>query len=156
MVALVNQQSFNENIYDASAFTNSSQLIFQNFDTSSTGFFQSNVNINQIEDYTDWIQFGQYTLTNFFTFTVGIISPANLNNYPNSYRINGFDVAFNQNLNFYEREIYAILQFMGDVGGFLGFLQLIGSMFFSWYSSENAALFMVTQLFLRSTDESKK
>ena len=45
---------------------------------------------------------------------------------------------------------------MGDVGGFLGFLQMIGSCLIGWYSSSNAVNFMVSDLYKFSTENRKK
>lgn len=98
----------------------------------------------QVADYTDWIQFGQYYTYWFYKLTLGDSVPSNRVNYPNNYRISGVDIDFSQDLVYYEREIYAILQFMGDIGGFLGFLHMLGNFIIGCFTSKNATTFMIT------------
>ena len=53
-----------------------------------------------------------------------------------------------------ERVIYGVLDFMGDVGGFIDALQLIGMVFLSFVTFQPLNLFLVKQLFVRSKESS--
>ena len=51
----------------------------------------------------------------------------------------------------YNRETYDLLKFMGDLGGLNDALQAIGYLLVGWYSSFNAGSFMLSKLYVQST-----
>ena len=60
-------------------------------------------------------------------------------------------VSFNRSV--FSRETYDILKFLGDLGGLHDALRGIGLLFVGWYSSFNGNSYILSKLYVQSTQK---
>ena len=61
----------------------------------------------------------------------------------------GIDISLDSSRTDYSRKVYAILDLMGNVGGFLGSLSLIGNLIVTFFSGDSFTAFAISRLFER-------
>lgn len=95
-------------------------------------------------DHEDaYFQYGSPSETYFnWIKTTGTTAPSLYINYPRATKIISFHIYANDHIRVVGREIYGVLDFLGDVGGLYGIIFDIGSIFIGVFSMAklNAAL----------------
>lgn len=74
------------------------------------------------------------------------------NEFPHRYKIAGLQINLSHDLNIYSRQTYDVLMFLGEVGGLIECLAVMGTIMIGWYSIFNANSYLVTALYQQSTD----
>ena len=86
---------------------------------------------NILEDESSLLQFGQYTEETFYTFSIGMPQPSAWNTFPTpenpgaKFKYVGIDIWLSPNLKLWTRETYAILDYLGDLGGLYDALYIL-------------------------------
>ena len=76
--------------------------------------------------------------------------------YPKRYKITGFEILLNPDIETISRHSYDVLEWLGDMGGMMQGLEWIGLILIgTYYVPSNGNSFVVSQLFSSSSEEFK-
>lgn len=99
-------------------------------------------------DLSAWIDLGIPTKDVFYSPYFGSKKISGWVQYPDHYRITGFELMIRFDVAQISRDSYDILAWLGDVGGIMQGLEWIGLLIVgSYYSPSNGNSYVVTQLF---------
>lgn len=88
--------------------------------------------LNQLEDETDFFQYGQYDEISFYTFQTLAPQESSWINFPTDenpsslFKYSSFEIELNQDVMRWSRQTYSLLDFLGDIGGLFDCLIFIG------------------------------
>ena len=83
----------------------------QQFDAYLPVFVNSAIQLNEMEDETDFLQLGQVTEKQFYQLKVNGLEPSAMKNFPDSFKFISFEITHSFDLIRYERSTYDLLQY---------------------------------------------
>lgn len=125
---VMNQNKIEVNKFGADAFVRQSESIKQQFNQKEPSWLDFQIKSTSVQDNTALIDFGvtddellsSYQLTGPYS--------SKWQQYPHHYKFVGVDVNFTTTLHVIERSTYGLLEFVGDMGGLLDALMIMGAL----------------------------
>ena len=110
-------------------------------------FIDTHIQINELDDETDYLQLGQSKATEFFEYYMNPPAPSAWQFFPERYKIIGIEIYMDFALKSINRSTYSILDYLGDIGGFRDIIQIILGFVLSGYTAYNLDSHILYQLF---------
>ena len=110
---------------------------------------------NKLEDESDFLQLGQSDEIEFHTFQTSAPQPTAWTDFPNKkdpyaqYKYASFDIELNPDLVYWQRQTYSVLDFLGDLGGLLDALRLIGEALIAPFSEFALKVTLMATIFYK-------
>ena len=95
-------------------------------------YFEFFFQMNHLEDETDYFQYGQQSEVDFYNLVHTAAIKSSNTDWPaeddpeSKYKFYGVDFYLSQDLNVVDRQTYNVLEWIGDIGGLLDGLKLLG------------------------------
>ena len=110
-------------------------------------FIDSHIQINELDDEIDYFQLGQSHTGEFFEFYMNSPEPSAWVNFPEKYKLIGLEIYMDFALKSINRSTYSILDYLGDIGGFVDILLILGSVLLSRITKFNLDVHILYHLF---------
>ena len=120
---LTNFQKFNERGFDQNAISNLSHITAKHIDKHDPSQMLGRVNFNTLTDHERSLHIVK---TSFFDLSIDEPIISFVDSYPSKYQFTGLRIYRSLDVVEIERVQYAYLSFLGDVGGLISILTLIG------------------------------
>lgn len=108
---------------------------------------------NLLEDETQLFQFGYADEKEFYSYEMGLPQPSAWNKFPTKeqpltrYKFSSLEVWFGQDSLTINRQTYSALDWLGDIGGLLDSLYIIGAVFMSPFAYFTLQINLLTKMF---------
>lgn len=92
----------------------------------------ASIHISQLQDETDFFQWGQFDEVEFQDFKIAELRPSSFKNWPtddepdNKYKFSSLVMYLDQDVTSFERKTYSSLEWLGDIGGLFDAMRIIG------------------------------
>ena len=156
---LYNSERFQSNKFRDEKFLKKSRMAALYLDSSKPTWTHMTIEQSQLFDETDWLQFGQMNIENYYDYSFGLPEVSDMKDWPtkeNPYKQYKFGAAWvelSTKLNVVARSTYSLLDWLGDIGGLFGMLQLLGGALLGPFTLFNMKVHLLQQLYnVNSTD----
>lgn len=136
------------NKFDSSAIIKQSKIYKTPFSLKYPNFFPGEVTLYQLQD-TSNLRYESVDSYHYFEPKFGHQLQSSQNEYPSNYRLTGFTLSINPDIEDGIRTRYGFLNWLEDVGGFYGALKVfVDIIILLIHSNSNFTdVFMVSRLF---------
>jgi hypothetical protein len=87
-----------------------------------------------VEDAISYLQIGIDHNRDFYSINFNQLELSYMDDYPQNYKVVGTSIYRDLNLHEIHRTTYDTLNFLGDLGGLLDFLMLVGVFLTKWFA----------------------
>lgn len=141
LVILSNSERFDSGDFTSECIVKESILTLAHIDKSQANIMQASIRQHFLEDEISFIQYGQFTPYDFFTFETSAFEASDIN------KIVGLKILRQFDTETIHRETYDLLEYLGDVGGLMGLLCSIGMWMVGWFSTFMAKGYFISKLY---------
>ena len=104
-----------------------STLKKRQIDEKYAHWYDTVVQMNQIQEEISLVQWGQQSEFEYFSLKMKEPQKSMYADWPKNYKFTGIELMISLDLGVTERSTYSLLEFFGDIGGLLDFLKLIAA-----------------------------
>ena len=132
-VAYHTRERFDQEGFGEESIRKQSFIWHQQMDEKLPSWLRSRIEINELEDESDMFQYGEYDSTEFYEYSRDIAQPSSWNKFPTSenpsrrYKFASLDLIVGPDKMIISRDTYALLDYLGDLGGLFDALFFIFS-----------------------------
>ena len=154
------REQFNQEGYGSDSILKQSYLWSSQIDEKVPSWVRSTININELEDESDLLQYGLVDSTTFYEYDKNIPQPSSWNKFPTPehplrrYKYASLSVNVGPDKLIINRETYSVLDWLGDLGGLFDALVLICSVIVTPVATFSMKATLLSKLFsFKPTDK---
>jgi len=121
LILMQNYEEFHPNLYHDEAIEKHSKIMKRQFDSAKPTFSMNIVRVNELDDETSYINYGQEVSRKYMNFNMKPNEWSSNTQYPEKYKFFSVNWQLDQDIYKIERSTYDLLDLIGDVGGVLEF-----------------------------------
>jgi len=121
LILLSNYEEFDPKGFKDDSIKKHSKIMKRQFSMSKPAFSRNMVRVNELDDETSYINYGQEVSRQFINFNMKPNEISSEINYPEKYKFFSVHFSLDQDIYKIERSTYDLLDLIGDIGGVFEF-----------------------------------